>query len=216
MINDSYIAGLFDGEGSVGIYVVGNNNKNNKTFWSIKIAIVGTYKPMIEAIYQYLDIGKFTTQKRQSTISVKDKKYNMNDINCKQGWIWFITSKEEALIFLNRITPLLYEKKEQCEIVLKWLNNEIDAESASLICKKLKKFNFPNDLVNEERRVYNFKGENNPCSRLTNEKAQEIREFVASGNKQSDAVKKFGVSKSIINRLILGKTYNSVNEYNTV
>jgi hypothetical protein len=52
MINDSYIAGLFDGEGSIGIYAVGNGKINyNKTFWSIKIGIVGTYKPMIKAIY---------------------------------------------------------------------------------------------------------------------------------------------------------------------
>jgi hypothetical protein len=145
-------------------------------------------------------------------ISAGDKKYN--HLNSKQGWKWFITSKEEALIFLNRITPLLYEKREQCEVVLKWLNNEIDGETASLDCKKLKKFNFPNDLKNEEKRNYNFKGERNPCARLTNEKAKEIREFVASGNKQSEAVKKYGVSKTIIRRLIQGKTYNFIDTPN--
>lgn len=54
-----YIAGLFDGEGSVGIYRTNNNKhlvsggaapSSRKTCWSASLCIAGTYIPMIEEV----------------------------------------------------------------------------------------------------------------------------------------------------------------------
>ena len=54
-----YFAGIFDGEGTVGVYAGGNNSltpSGNKTYWSVKLVVCGVYKPTIDAIWNHFKV----------------------------------------------------------------------------------------------------------------------------------------------------------------
>ena len=119
----SYFAGLFDGEGTVGIYSV------RQEYWSVRMQIVGTHKPMIKALYDFVGDGSFTIQSKQK--------------NYKQGWKWCLSNRSIIKRVLLNITPYLIEKKEQAQIVIDYLDGNLDGRVASSLCKEAKQFSFP-------------------------------------------------------------------------
>jgi hypothetical protein len=145
----AYIAGLIDGEGTMGIYEV--KKKGKHAGWGVKFAITGTYKPMIEAVANHYGTGNFTWSKRQATIK---NPYTGADLeNVKQNWRWELSSKKDILVLLEDIRPYLIEKADQADIVMAYCRGDIDGETASKNCKLLKRFNWDKAIDDLHRQV---------------------------------------------------------------
>ena len=195
-ISWEYLAGLFDGEGPVGIYRVKNKN-SEKVYWSVKLSIVGTHKPMIESIYKKVGYGMFTTQKRQMMCRTP-----IGNVLGKQGWKWGLTSKSSVKDFLEKIYPILIEKKAQADIVLSYCTGKIDGNEASRLCKQEKKFEFPIGEFEEYKpRACDFKGMANPRSKLTVREVKIIKLALQTGVPGSLLAKILNVSKVTISNI---------------
>lgn len=211
----AYIAGIFDGEGSIGIYPVtnGRNTISGSTrYYGVRLAIVGTYMPMIKAIYSYYNVGSFCTQKRQALITTPSYSYSVTESEdrlCKQGWKWQVTSKKEIKTILNDILPYLIEKKEQVQIALDFIDDKLSGEEAYEKCKNAKKFSFSENTSEDIHSTYTMAGEENPMASLTNKQANQIRESYNNGTRQIDIATSLGLSKYIVNKIINNKTYKN-------
>lgn len=142
-LENAYLAGLFDGEGSVGLYMVknGRNTSSGKChYWAAQLTICGTYRPMIEAAHFNIPGSIFLFDKRHTKHITPKKKYNVG--KCKQLFKIRINRKKDIKLFLERIFPYLIEKKKQVKIILDWINGDIDGNDAALKCKVEKKFKF--------------------------------------------------------------------------
>jgi hypothetical protein len=197
---DAYFAGLFDGEGTVGIYVV--SRKSELINWSTRFAIVGTYQPMIKAAFEHFGCGQLRTQKRQAVVRTPSRDYALG----KQGWLWLVTRKSEIKMILERMLPYLIEKRPQAEIVLAYINGEIEGEKASLACKQAKRFSFP-ATVEPKKRSTGSPGELNPNAKFTWTEVELIRQRYEKGEKQVELAREFKVTRSIINRMVKGLSY---------
>jgi hypothetical protein len=220
---DAYFAGLFDGEGSVGIYR-GSNGKgtNEKKFYAVRLAVVGTHMPMIRAAYEHFGVGLFTTQKRQKLIQSPRGQYSVKETDgaklCKQGWKWGVTDQRGVRTVLTRVVPYLIEKRRQAEIVLDYLDGKLDGEAAIELCRSAKRFEFPLADFEEykPRRTENFRGESNRYAKLTNEQVRDIRANVDQKTSKLVYAKqiaaKYGMSVSGMYKVILGASYRWVEQ----
>ena len=95
-ISDVYVAGLFDGEGYIGI-----KNFKGKTYLRYRLAISNQHKGVLGLIKKRFG----------GNIYKKD-----NKIECQQ---WEINNKQEAINFLEKIIPHLIVKKEKADKSLK-------------------------------------------------------------------------------------------------
>jgi len=213
-ILDAYFAGLFDGEGSVGVYKVSNGKgTNKKKFYYVRLSIVGTHRPMIEKVYKHFNLGGFFSQKRQALHITPKGNYCVDDATddikiCKQGWRWSLSRRNEIQIVLNRMLPFINEKKIQVEICLKFLNGEIDGEDAEILCKNAKKFNFPTtDFKENIKRSTGSSGVNNPLASFNLPQLKEIRDSKNNGMTVNDIAKKWNVHRTTIYRVLNNKTY---------
>ena len=204
MRSDDYFAGLFDGEGSIGVYA---NNAKSRGGWSAKFGLDGTYRPMIEAAYQHFGVGNLRSAKRQAIRTCP--KGSFDDSMCRQSWRWGIYRKSDVAYVLERITPFLFEKREQALIVLSFCRGELDGEVAAKRCREAKIFHYPANIGDESLTKLGSPAESNPMARLTYKEAELIRERVALGEKQINISRELGCSKSVISRIVLGKTYAS-------
>jgi hypothetical protein len=93
----AYIAGYFDGEGSVGIYKSGGG-------YSIIAQVTNTYKPMIETLYKEFG-GNIRSRKSYNGVGF---------VVARQQWSWSASGKNAASFF-NQILPYLHEKRIQAE-----------------------------------------------------------------------------------------------------
>ena len=185
-MEDAYAAGLFDGEGTVGIYAVGNSQPKNKgRWWSVKLAIAGAHKPMIEAIAGHMRVGSFTTQKRQSLqVTPSGRVYGDGGRLCKQGWRWFVTSRSEVRQVLVRLMPYLIEKRAQAQLVLDFIDGKLDGAAAAKQCKRAKRLTFSaRRWKGPLRRNGGLRGANNPMSKLSDEQVLELRRRYAKGER---------------------------------
>jgi hypothetical protein len=139
----TYFAGLFDGEGTIGIYKVG------KKYWSVKMQLVGAHKPMIKAVYDFIGDGSFTSQKKQGKIIHTPRGTYEDLTNFKQGWKWTLCSRPLIEKVLKEILPFLHEKKEQAKIALDYINGKLSGQDAEYRCKEAKRFNFPHKASDE-------------------------------------------------------------------
>jgi hypothetical protein len=202
MDRDAYFAGLFDGEGSVGIYAVGDPGRDN---WAVRLAIVGTHRPMIEAAWHHFGVGQFSIQKRQSL--TLPKAGEVDPRLGRQGWRWTVTRRFEVDMVLKRIRPLLLEKAGSADAVLAFVAGVMTGAEAAEACRAAKRFSYPADLGEPPRRSTGSKSEQNPMARLSFAAAEDVRKRVASGERQIDVARALGVSKTMISRIVLGKTY---------
>ena len=65
------------------------------------------------------------------------------------------------------------------------------------------------DMVEKGRSLHRH-GSQNPFSRFTEETVLEIRRLVASGMKQADVGRKFGVSKGQVSKIILRQSWKHI------
>jgi len=92
-----YLAGYFDGEGSIGLY------KNDKGKW-LATCVLGQAKKDAISIFHKRFGGYFKYQA----------------LNKQPHFRWSINSRKEILAFLEEILPCLKEKKEQAEVMLEY------------------------------------------------------------------------------------------------
>lgn len=101
-LETAYIAGIFDGEGTVGIY----SYKGRVP--SPVLAIAGHYKPLLEALQDHYGFGSVFAYGTRS--------------KRKQDWVnyrWQLRSWDEIVKVLEDLLPYLMEKKEQALLMLK-------------------------------------------------------------------------------------------------
>jgi intein/homing endonuclease len=207
MLEKAYIAGLFDGEGSIGIYKVVRKNAELVN-WSVKLAIYGTYRPTLQELYDQLGYGSLTTQKRQALNRTPSRDYDPQ--LCKQGWKFIISNKKEIRQFLLMIHPYLREKVEQADIMLKYIDGKLDGVMASVACKKAKRFEFKEKDYVEINSTHNFKGSNNPWCKLNESDVIRIKRRLTRGEKQVKIAKEYNVNKATICSIAHGRSWSHV------
>lgn len=201
----AYAAGVFDGEGSVGIYRV-SNGKSDKVYYAVRLAVVGTHRPMIAALREHFNVGLFTTQKRQAIQHTPN-----GSVFGKQGWLWAVQSRAETQSVLEQILPHLIEKKVQAEIALAFCRGEISGEVAEHSCKAAKKFSFPIEDFEEyasRRNTGQLAGSKNPAATTSEETAVEIKRRLALGHRGVDIARELGVTKGVVSRINTGKAWS--------
>ena len=139
----AYFAGLFDGEGSVGVYRVTNGQiaqpSGHRIYWGIRLSIVGIYRPIIVEAHEFWG-GGFGKQKRQALQKTPGGVYDPK--LCRQGWRWQLTSRHAIHSFLTDVFPYLREKKEQAGVAMKFCEGGIPGDEASALLKSAKLFEF--------------------------------------------------------------------------
>ena len=100
-MNWNYLAGFFDGEGSIA--------RNRKSF---RITISQTNEEILNEICDFLEIGY--------VIKVKKRKSHWKD-----SWVYFIASKKDVCNFLERVVPYLILKKELAHRTIFQLRQEL-------------------------------------------------------------------------------------------
>lgn len=183
----------------MGIYRAG-------TGFGVKMSLVGTHRPMIQAVYEHFGIGHFSTQKRQAVQHTP-----RGPVLGKQGWRWQVSSRQDVLTILTAIRPHLIEKADQADIVMAYCRGEMSGEDAEAQCKAAKRFEFGADGFDAyapRRNDGNNAGESNPAATITEAQAEVIRSRLASGDRGSDIARDLGVSKSLVSRVRRGRTWN--------
>lgn len=112
MKNDelAYLAGLMDGEGSVGLYVRTPKNSDRHSV-VLRVSIGNTSKPMIDWLINTTKVG-----------SVRAKSWDK--LTRRQAWVWSVCSKQ-AVELLRSIRPWMITKAPQVDIVLKVAEMEV-------------------------------------------------------------------------------------------
>ena len=101
-MNIEYLAGFFDGEGSVSVVNSLNNGRHSFQVW---VQVSNTDIDILET-YQRLFKGQI-------------RKLSKKKAHHKQAWMWRVVSKQ-AVAFLTAIEPYLTIKKEQAQLAIKF------------------------------------------------------------------------------------------------
>lgn len=111
MINPTieYMAGFFDGEGTIGMCKRPIVNKNKTHTFRLTISVSNTNQTILNYFYQ-----RFAGKVRMT-----------NNGTNKQMFQWYIRDIQGCLDFLNQISSHLIEKKEQADLAIKWLNHRL-------------------------------------------------------------------------------------------
>lgn len=96
-LDAAYFAGLFDGEGSVILYM-------RRTAVAMRIHIANTYVPILEWVKETTGVGSVMAGKKASNVN-------------KAGW-WWACNAEAAESVLRQIRPYLRIKAEQADLAL--------------------------------------------------------------------------------------------------
>ena len=116
----AYIAGLFDGEGSVTYSQrkqKKDKNKKEYKFWDIRCEISMTDKYVMEWLYKILGFGSFN--ERKPIKSWKGK---------KTQWRWRC-SHRDALIFAKLLWPYAQVKLHKLEMIIDHYDPEYNTEN---------------------------------------------------------------------------------------
>ncbi len=208
-----YIAGLFDGEGSVGIYPTGNGKRaeapsSTTVYWTVNLSIAGTHRPMIDEVVKHIHGATFIGDTRLADqVAPNGKRYAQG--HHRPSFKAQLRRKTHVEVFLRAIRPFLWEKAEQVDIVLRWIAGELDGEAASTMCKAAKRFKFDNPGAVTVRKRWTDHGVGSPNARFTAEQAENIRTRVVAGERPGTIAKELGVSNTQVWRLVRGGTYKN-------
>lgn len=142
--DNAYFAGLFDGEGTIGVYGNGSRPSGKRDYWMCRLSIVGIYRPSIVEAHARWG-GGFGKQKRQALQRTPAGHYDPK--LCRQGWRWTLTHRHKIHAFLTDVLPYLREKRQQVEVALAFCEGKIDGDVASEILRQAKKFEFDGEEV---------------------------------------------------------------------
>lgn len=101
MLRDEYVAGLFDGEGSVGIY------RNGQGKYHLRTQLTQNHTPASERLAKGL-------------VSTYGGHYSVQLSVSRTPYFNWQLSTEVALRFLERVYPYLILKKQQAELAIAW------------------------------------------------------------------------------------------------
>lgn len=120
-----YVAGLFDGEGSIGVY-----RQSRKTrAWGISLRISGAYLPTLEEIVDFTGYGRIHKVPRPN--------------GGKQVWQWGIQRRSSIADFCENATPFTREKAEQLAIAYGYCMGRLEGSDTERLLKAAKVINFP-------------------------------------------------------------------------
>lgn len=101
----AYIAGIFDGEGTMGIYTYKTHSP------SPVLAVAGNYLPMLAALQEHFGFG--------SVFSYDGTRAHSDGaIRAPISSRWQVRTWEGAVAFLTEVRPYLMEKAEQADVFL--------------------------------------------------------------------------------------------------
>jgi len=110
-MNWSYIAGLFDGEGSVFIGTDRCHPQSNYTRTRVRVKITNTHKGLLERVRGFLGYGCISSSRRTRP-------------GCAECYMLWVQNQEAARGFLEHIRDELIVKREECDKALKWLTEK--------------------------------------------------------------------------------------------
>lgn len=96
----AWVAGFFDGEGTISVSRGGRGGK----YQSVYVSIVNTHKESIETIYSWVGAGRFS----ERDMSGRPKHH-------KQQYLWKIAAQRDVVEFCKQILPYLIVKKEKVQ-----------------------------------------------------------------------------------------------------
>lgn len=99
----AFIAGVFEGEGSISISNLSNKSWNKRTDYSLKVRISNTDRPLLNWI-----VDKYG-----------GKIHKSGTVNNKIVWAWSIHA-QQAETFLKIMMPYLICKKERAKVALEF------------------------------------------------------------------------------------------------
>lgn len=99
----AFIAGVFEGEGSISISSLGGKSWNKRTDYSLKVRISNTDRNLLDWIVD----------------NYGGKIYKSTTVNNKIVWAWSVHT-QKAENFLNTMMPYLICKKERAKIALEF------------------------------------------------------------------------------------------------
>ena len=102
----AYIAGLFDGEGSINMFLNHSRKEDKRQeTYGIRICITNTYPGILEWVAQTVGFGKVYNKR------VRD--------GYKKAWLWFLVGSR-AISFLRSVYPFLKIKKLQADVAFRY------------------------------------------------------------------------------------------------
>jgi hypothetical protein len=122
-----YIAGLFDGEGTIGMYW---RKSRGRHCWEYHCRVTGCFKPTLQRLRNQL--GGCITVSTHATRKAK------------LVWDWGLYGKEAIIEFLQTLRPFLIEKAAQADLMLLACKGADKQElpAIALQIKKLKRVEF--------------------------------------------------------------------------
>lgn len=99
----AYLAGIFDGEGTVGYYPANGSH-------TIYVQVTNTDSRVINWVKNLIPGGFVKTRKRH--------------VNRKPVWEWLVRDRDLAIEVLNIIRPYLIIKADQVDLLLSLMNDE--------------------------------------------------------------------------------------------
>lgn len=109
MLSLEYIAGLVDGEGSIGII---NRMVSNRAYLDPYIHISNCNKEILEQVKESLGVGNVYKEGRQTT-------------GHRDAYLYACSSRATIETALTKLLPYLVIKKQLAEIVLEFVSNRI-------------------------------------------------------------------------------------------
>ena len=105
-----YVAGLFDGEGTIVVQVTPRNRNG-----SVLVNIVNTYRPVIEWLHQACG----------GTVKIHELR-RTGGLAYSPIYIWRLTRARDALAFLLAVLPYLQVKRQKAEEMVAWLKSRLE------------------------------------------------------------------------------------------
>lgn len=127
----AYLAGVIDGDGTIGIYRKGDVDKNypgqgrGLSLYVLTIAVGQKRGPIIDWLYGNFG-GKIYTKTQVTSVPNSKKIYN------HQMYEWKLNKLEDIEYVLKRILPFLHEKKDQAELALQFINKRIQVNKTGI------------------------------------------------------------------------------------
>jgi hypothetical protein len=104
--DERWLAGFFDGEGSIGVYSIGKDRTKRISYYVLRVSLA-----------QSGEVGKLLCGRLQTLFG--GTTYKNKSSNTKEQWKWNVSSKK-ALDFLKVVEPHLLIKKRESELAQKF------------------------------------------------------------------------------------------------